>query len=209
MQHFLFLLIFTIKKTLTADQGEAHSRFWGGVLGLGSTTLGIIETGIKQFRLFANAASRLRVFSSETFLRWVGYVGKAFGVVAGVIAAGYDLYHALNEFNKGHTGLAIAYGLSGFAGAWVAVAVVAALPVIGTFIAVAILIGTALYLAFQNRDNIQKWLVQCKWRRIPIDPDDTKEKQDKYKKIEEAELPVWPNMEMEMGELKLALGVEG
>lgn len=197
------------KKTLTADQGEAHSRFWAGVLGLGSTTLGIIETGIKQFRLFANAASRLRVFSSETFLRWVGYVGKAFGVVAGVIAVGYDIFHSFNEFNKGHTGLAVAYGLSGFAGAWVAVAVVAALPVIGTFIAVAILIGTAIYLAFQNRDNIQKWLVQCKWRRIPIDPDDIKEKQDKYKKIEAAELPVWPTMKMEMDELKLALGVEG
>ncbi|MDM6891693.1 hypothetical protein QUG40_24055, partial [Enterobacter cloacae] len=108
------------KKTLSADQGEAHSRFWAGVLGLGSTTLGIIETGIKQFRLFANAASRLRVFSSETFLRWVGYVGKAFGVVAGVIAVGYDIFHSFNVFNKGHTGLAVAYGLAGFAGAWVA-----------------------------------------------------------------------------------------
>ncbi|AMA04328.1 hypothetical protein ACJ69_12060 [Enterobacter asburiae] len=197
------------KKTLTADQGEAHSRFWAGVLGLGSTTLGIIETGIKQFRLFANAASRLRVFSSETFLRWVGYVGKALGVVAGVIAAGYDLYHAFNELNKGHIGLFVAYGMSGLAGLWLAVAVVWAIPVIGTFIAVAILIGTTIYLAFQNRDNIQKWLVQCLWRRIPVGTDYTKENQEKYKKIEAAELPVWPTMKMEMDELKLALGVEG
>ena len=37
----------------------------------------------------------------------------------------------------------------------------------------------------------------------------TKEKQDKYKKKEAAELPVWPTMKMEMDELKLALGVEG
>lgn len=198
------------KKTLTADQGEAHSRFWAGVLGLGSTTLGVIETGIKQFRLFANAASRLRVFSSETFRRWVfGYLGKALGVVAGVIAVGYDLYHALNEFNKGHTGLAIAYGLSAAAGVWLAVAVVAAIPVVGTFIAVVFLIGTAIYLAFQNRDNIQKWLVQCLWRRIPVDIDDPKVEQEKYKMIEAAELPIWPTMKMEMDELKLALGVEG
>ncbi|MBW4200177.1 hypothetical protein JW319_02175 [Enterobacter cloacae subsp. cloacae] len=196
------------KKTLTADQEEAHSRFWAGVLGLGSTTLGIIETGIKQFRLFANAASRLRVFSSETFLRWVGYAGKALGVVAGVIAAGYDLYHAFHELNKGHIGLFVAYGLSGLAGLWLAVAVVWAIPVIGTFIAVAIFIGTAIYLAFQNRDNIQKWLVQCLWRRIPVDTDYTKENQEKYKKIEAAKLPVWPTMKMEMDELKLALGVE-
>ena len=197
------------KKTLTADQKEAHSRFWAGVLGLGSTILGTVESAIKQFRLFANAASRLRVFSSEKFLRWVGYVGKALGVVAGVIAAGYDLYHALNELNKGHFGLFVAYGMSGLAGLWLAAAVVWAIPVIGTFIAVAILIGTAIYLAFNNRDNIQKWLVQCLWRRIPVDTDKTHEKQEEYKQIEAAELPVWPTMEMEMDEFKLALGVEG
>ncbi len=126
-----------------------------------------------------------------------------------MIAAGYDLYHAFNELNKGHIGLFVAYGMSGLAGLWLAVAVVWAIPVIGTFIAVAILIGTTIYLAFQNRDNIQKWLVQCLWRRIPVGTDYTKENQEKYKKIEAAELPVWPTMKMEMDELKLALGVEG
>jgi len=196
------------KKTLTAEQKEAHARFWAGVLGLGSTTLGIIETGIKQFRLFANAASRQRVFSSEAFLRWIGYVGKALGVVAGVIAAGYDFYHFIDEVNKGHIGLAVVYGFSAAAGVWLSVAVVWAIPVIGTFIAVAILIGAAIYLAFHNRDNIQKWLVQCLWRRIPVDKDKTREEQEKYRQIEAAELPVWPTMEMEMNELKLALGVE-
>lgn len=197
------------KKTLTADQTEAHSRFWAGVIGLGSTTLGIIETGIKQFRLFANASSRLRVFSSETFIKWVGYAGKTLGVVAGVITAGYDLYHAFDEGYKGHVGLSVAYSFSAAAGIWVAAAIVWVIPVIGTFIAVAILIGTAIYLAFKNRDNIQKWLIQCFWRNIPVDADDTKEKQDKFKNREAAELPIWPTMKMEMDELKLAIGVEG
>lgn len=197
------------KKVLTADQTEAHGRFWAGVMGLGSTALGIIETGIKQFRLFANAASRLRIFSSETFLRWVGYAGKTLGVVAGVIAAGYDFYHALDEFNKGHIGLFVAYGMSGLASVWLAVAIVWAIPVIGTFIAVAILIGTAIYLAFQNRDSIQKWLVQCLWRIIPVDADYTIEDQNIYRQREVADLPIWPTMKMEMDELKLALGAEG
>ncbi|QBM22766.1 hypothetical protein E1B03_10060 [Citrobacter arsenatis] len=197
------------KKTLTADQQEAHSRFWAGVVGLGSTTLGIIETGIKQFRLFTNAASRLRVFSSETFLKWVGHVGKAFGVVAGVIAAAYDFYHFGDEIYKGHRGLAAAYFFSGLAGLWLTAAVIWAIPVIGTMIAVTILIGTAIYLAFQNRDNIQKWLIKCLWRRIPVDTAYTKAEQEKYRRREENELPKWPIMEMEMKELKLALGIEG
>ncbi|MBD8169925.1 hypothetical protein [Erwinia persicina] len=99
--------------------------------------------------------------------------------------------------------------LTGIAGIWLAIAVSASIPVIGTLIAVAILIGTAIYLAFQNRDSIQKWLIQCLWRRIPVDTDYAKEKQEKYMKAEAAELPVWPTMEMEMDELKLALGVGG
>lgn len=195
------------KKTLTSEQKEAHSRFWAGVSGLGSTTLNIIETGIKQFSLFSHASSRFRVFSSENFLRWVGYAGKSLGVVAGVIAVGYDFYHAFNEDHKGHTGLAVAYFLSALAGIWLAAAIALAMPVIGTFIAVAILIGTAIYLVFNNRDNVQKWLVQCLWRKIPVDTDDTKEKQEKYMRREAAEFPVWPTMKMEMDELKLALGL--
>ncbi|MBD8109487.1 hypothetical protein [Erwinia persicina] len=103
----------------------------------------------------------------------------------------------------------VLYGLSAAAGIWLAFAVVTAVPVTGTFLAVAILIGTAIYLAFQNRDSIQKWLIQCLWRRIPVDTDYAKEKQEKYMKAEAAELPVWPTMEMEMDELKLALGVGG
>lgn len=197
------------KKRLTADQKEALSRFWAGVIGLGSTILGIIETGIKQFRLFASSASRWRIFRSESFLAVVGVGGKILGVVAGAIAAGFDFYHAFNEYKKGHIGLTIAYGLSAAAGFWMTVAVLWSIPVIGTFIAAAILIGTAIYLAFHDRDNIQKWLVQCLWRRIPVDTTKTHEKQEEYKKIEAAELPVWPTMKMEMDELKLALGVEG
>ncbi|MBD8165664.1 hypothetical protein IFU24_22800 [Erwinia persicina] len=103
----------------------------------------------------------------------------------------------------------VLYGLSAAAGIWLAFAVVTAVPVIGTFLAVAILIGTAIYLAFQNRDSIQKWLIQCLWRRIPVDKGETKVKQEEYKKREAAELPVWPTMEMEMDEFKLALGVGG
>jgi hypothetical protein len=57
------------------------------VLGLGSTTLGIIETGIKQFRLFANA-SRLRVFSSETFQ--MGWLRESIWRGGWGIAVGYD-----------------------------------------------------------------------------------------------------------------------
>ncbi|MHA7848456.1 hypothetical protein [Serratia sp. D1N4] len=195
------------KKTLSTDQTEAHSRFWAGVAGLGSTTLSVIETGIKQFRLFADATSRMRVFSSETFVKWfIGYGGKGLGVVAGVVAVFYDGYHTGDEFYKGHFGLAAVYFLSAVAGAWVTAAVIWTIPVVGTFIAVAILIGMAICLALNNRDNIQKWLLQCMWREIPVNTSFSEENQKKYKEREAADLPIWPTMQMEMNELKLALG---
>lgn len=196
------------KKTLTADQKEAHGRFAAGVAGLASTTLNTIETGIKQFRLFTDASSKLRIFGSETFLRWIEFGGKFLGAVGGGIVAGFDAYHAYDEYSKGHRGLMIAYVLSSVAGLWLSVAMVTAIPVFGTFIAVVILIGTTVYLALNNRDKIQKWLLQCLWRRIPVNVAHSKEKKEEYRQREEADLPIWPTMQMEMDELKLALDSE-
>ncbi|MBD8165667.1 hypothetical protein [Erwinia persicina] len=69
----------------------------------------------------------------------------------------------------------VLYGPSAAAGIWLPFAVVTAMPVKGTFIAVAILLGTAIYLAFLSRDSIQKWLIQCLWRSVPVDTSDSKE----------------------------------
>ncbi|CAG7701583.1 unnamed protein product, partial [Allacma fusca] len=196
------------KKTLTADQSEAHAKFWAGVVGLTSASLGIVETGIKQFNLFASASSRFRILHSAAAQKWIFSIpGKILGVVAGAVAVAYDIYHTVDEANKGHIGLAIAYGLSASAGIWLTAALLSNLvPILGTAIAVVILIGIAIFLAFHTRDNIQKWLIQCLWRKIPVDEGSTKENQDFYIKREAADLPIWPGMAMEMNEFKLALG---
>lgn len=192
--------------TLTAGQTEAFLRFWAGVVAASSTSLAIIETGIRQFNLFTNTASKLNVLSSEKFLRWVNIGAKFLGVVGGVVAVGFDLYHAVDEFNKGHKGLAAAYLFSAISGIWLTAAIFSTLPVIGTVIATIFLIGAAIYLAIYNQDNIQKWLGQCLWRKIPVNPRANIKKQEEDRKYEEASLPIWPTMQMEMHELTLALG---
>ncbi|MDR3668907.1 MAG: hypothetical protein P4L35_18920, partial [Ignavibacteriaceae bacterium] len=199
------------KKTLTADQSEAHAKFWAGVVGLTSASLGIVETGIKQFNLFASASSRLRGLRSSIVQKWIfGIGGKLLGVGAGIVAVGYDIYHMVDEKNKGNFGLAVAYGLSALAGSWLIVALwLNSLPISGTIIAVIFLIGTAIYLAINSRDKIQKWLIQCLWRRIPAKEDATEENKEIYLKREAADLPIWPGMDMEMNELKLAISAGG
>ncbi|NMP26615.1 hypothetical protein GW590_07040 [Rahnella sp. SAP-1] len=196
------------KKTLTADQSEAHAKFWAGVVGLTSASLGIVETGIKQFNLFASASSRFRLLRAPMVQKLIfGIGGRLLGVGAGIVAVGYDIYHMVDERNKGHIGLAIAYGLSALSGSWLIAALwFNSLPVLGTIIAVIFLIGTAIYLAINSRDKIQKWLIQCLWRRIPAKEGATEENKKLYQKREAADLPIWPDMDIEMNELKLAIG---
>ena len=91
---------------------------------------------------------------------------------------------------------------------WVSAAIIWAIPVMGTFIAVMILIGTAIYLALNNRDSIQKWLIRTSWRRIPVNERETKKMQEEYRRRESLDLSIW-SAEMEMEQLKLALGIEG
>ena len=193
-------------KTLTADQKEATWRFASGVVAALSTGLTIFDTGIRQFNLFGNAASRLSVLSSEKFFKGIQFGSRLLGALAGVVTVLYDSYHAFDESHKGHLGLAWAYGLSAASGIWLIAAIAGTVPVIGTAIATVILIGTAIYLAIYNQDNIQKWLEQCLWRRIPVDKKESLDVQEKHRSYEEAGLPTWPTMQMEMHELKLALG---
>ncbi|MDR3431139.1 MAG: hypothetical protein P4L95_04400 [Rouxiella aceris] len=116
--------------------------------------------------------------------KWIfGIAGKSLGVGAGIVAVGYDIYHMIDERNKGYIGLAIAYGLSALSGSWLIAALwFNSLPVLGTIIAVIFLIGTALYLALNDRDKIQKWLIQCLWRKIPTNENQTKESQAIFQK---------------------------
>ncbi|KEY58777.1 T6SS effector BTH_I2691 family protein [Serratia sp. DD3] len=192
------------KTKLTPDQTEAAARYWAGVFALASTSLAIIEIGIKEFNLFSNSSSKLSVLSSNKFLSWIGRWGKRFGVGAGVITVLLDSYHTYDEVQNKHYGLAIAYGASALSGAWLTVAIAVEIPVVGTVIAAVILIGTAIFLAINEQDNIQKWLGRCLWRRIPVKASLSEEEEVDYIKKLEAKLPIWPR-NMEMSELKLAL----
>lgn len=63
-----------------------------------------------------------------------------------------------------------------------------------TLAAVILMLGAAIYIAIEGQDNIQKWLEQCLWQKIPND-------NPEYKLP-----PIYPTMEMEMYEFKQALG---
>lgn len=137
----------------------------------------------------------LRSFKNITAYNTLKTVGVRLGVGAGIVAVAFDIFNAIDEIGKNNYGLFIAYLLSAASGVWlIFAALVSTIPVFGTVIAVLIALGTAIFIAYEGQDNIQKWLEQCWWRRVP-------------KHIPVDKWPeIYPSMWMEMAEFKRAIG---
>ncbi|AWS52099.1 MULTISPECIES: T6SS effector BTH_I2691 family protein [Providencia] len=176
------------KKTLSEDQFEAHSRFLSGIAGIISGIIGVLDESVQRFVL-------LRSFKNITAYNTLKTVGVRLGVGAGIVAVAFDIFNAIDEIGKNNYGLFIAYLLSAASGVWlIFAALVSTIPVFGTVIAVLIALGTAIFIAYEGQDNIQKWLEQCWWRRVP-------------KHIPVDKWPeIYPSMWMEMAEFKRAIG---
>ncbi len=186
------------KKTLTKDQLEENSRFYAGAVAVLGTSFGVIETGIKEY-IRVHSMSTTRTFNGLKSLETVSKIlGKFFGLAAGIVTVAFDFYHMVEEGGKGNIGLSWAYGASAATGVWFIFLIFASsLTPIGlviTLVAVILMLGTAIYIAIEGQDNIQKWLEQCLWQKIPND-------NPKYQLP-----PIYPTMKMEMYEFKQALG---
>lgn len=185
------------KKTLPEEVFEAHNRFYAGVAGVVSASVGLVEEGMKRFASFDNLAQKMLFRNSTAFKSLVIGIGKGVGIAAGIVSSAFDIYHANDELNKNNYGLFIAYGLSGVSGIWLTVIIfskmLAAFAVL-TLLAVLIMIGAAIYIAIEGQNKIQKWLEQCLWRQVPAH-------------IPQSEWPdIYPTMAMEMDAFERALG---
>lgn len=118
-----------------------------------------------------------------------------------------DFTHKADRFLKGQFGPALAYAVSAIPGAWLAYAFVSAVPPLSISIAAVLLTVSAIYLALNERNNIQKWLLLCLWRRVPVDKSRNEKDQVLFKEREVRDLPIWPTMEMEIEAFKIAIGL--
>ncbi|MEK9496351.1 hypothetical protein V2H77_07820, partial [Photorhabdus sp. P32] len=114
-------------------------------------------------------------------ITWIGRV-KCLGSLAGIVGVLWDGYHAWDEvFNKGNISLGIAYLVSAISGGLL---VFCSLGPVGIVITLLFYFGANIYLAMKKKDDIQKWLMACLWRKIPAGEED---------------IPViWPDSRMEM-----------
>lgn len=176
---------------------EKMSKLIADTIGAGGTLLDAVERVIFKFKslrlksLVRLSFGRAGAVGLEKGLQFAGRACAAFGFVA----VGWDFYHGYDEIKKEHYGLGIAYLASGLAGgALVASAVFGSLSLgpVGLAIAIAFVLGSAIYIAMQSRDDIQKWLAASWWRQIPDG---------------ESDMPaIWPTMQMEMEQLQSLVG---
>ena len=198
-------------KTLTRDQQESRYRFCSGVMGLSSTILSTIETGIYRFVTFENDATRKAFKNTRVSKYLFGFAGKTLGIVSAAIGAIYDSLHGVDEMMKGNLGLSSLYFLSAGAGFAIIYVLIFA-PLWGPItmiISLIILLGTAIFIALDLPNNLQKWLQQCLWGKLP-EKGLSKLKEFEMLKdsdvVDMFELTTYPTMQIEQDEFKAALG---
>ncbi|TDB61281.1 T6SS effector BTH_I2691 family protein [Photorhabdus khanii] len=124
-------------------------------------------------------------------VKWIRIV-KFLGVRAGIIGVVWDSYHAIDELRKGDIGLGLGYLVSAVSGFLL---IFGALGPLGMFVALVLYFGANIYLAMKKKNEIQKWLASCLWRKIPAGEED---------------IPaIWPDSRMEVDAFNKLMTAEG
>ncbi|MEK9495202.1 hypothetical protein V2H77_01765, partial [Photorhabdus sp. P32] len=122
-----------------------------------------------------------------TKVLWGLEVVKIFGAWAGIVGVVWDLCHMIDEFFfKKNGSLGIAYLVSAISGGLLFVAAIKLITLgpWGIILALVFFFGANIYLAMKKKNEIQKWLAACLWRKIPAG---------------EGDIPaIWPDSRMEM-----------
>ena len=140
---------------------------------------------------------------------WINYY-----ITDGVI---YDISHSIDEFIAGNWGLGSLYFTSAAAGSVIIYVLIFA-PLwgpIAMIISLIILLGTAIFIALDLPNNLQKWLQQCLWGKLPEKGLSKIKEFEMFKEFEMLkdsdvvdmfELTTYPTMQIEQDEFKAALG---
>jgi len=167
---------------------ESSSRFAANIMMAAGSLADSIERVLKDFKGIRWRA-QIRVAMGGKFernmmttLKIVKWLGGAAGVV-GVI---FDLVNMTDEFKKEHYDVGFAYLFSAVGGGILTYGAIigAVLSPVWIIIAVVLMLGSAIYLSLNIKNDIQLWLMSCLWRKNPPG---------------EGLMPeIWPTSEIEM-----------
>ncbi|MDR3433474.1 MAG: T6SS effector BTH_I2691 family protein, partial [Rouxiella aceris] len=157
-----------LPKTFTV---ESTSRFAGNILMAAGSVADSIErvlTNFKEIRWRAQIRVAMGGYFERNMMTMIRSV-KWLGGAAGIIGVVFDFFNMGKEFTKGNMGTGIAYGLSGTGGGILTYGALfsVVLSPAWVIIAVVLMLGAAIYLALNIKNETQLWLMSCLWRKIP------------------------------------------
>lgn len=152
------------EKSLKDENFDASARLYGGMAAVAATTSEVIGTALAERASLGMQFGHGIASTSGEILK---HAGKAFGLGAGLLVAGLDIYKAYSEYREGASGLiVVSYIGSAVIGVALSAAILASasIPIIGILILLAIGIG----ILIENiKDNpVQDWLERCPWGKL-------------------------------------------
>ncbi|CDL85490.1 T6SS effector BTH_I2691 family protein [Xenorhabdus szentirmaii] len=170
-------------------------KYLANIVGAAGTLFDTISRSLAKFKDHKYVA---RLGSEEKIIKYArrfSITSRVFAV-AGYVAAVSDFCYGFNELflkKDGDILLGGAYIISAvFGGALVTFSIGwLALGPVGIIIVTAIFFGSAIYINSNEKNDIQRWLLSCLWRNIPMEEKNTP--------------AIWANQKMEMDEYKRLL----
>ncbi|MFD0707514.1 T6SS effector BTH_I2691 family protein [Photorhabdus akhurstii] len=170
------------------ENTEACTRFMADLVSAMGAIAETCERLLNDFQVLRLQPMLSSVLGKELLtevITWIGKV-KSFGAWAGIVGVAWDLYHVWDELGKGNVDLGIAYSVSAIGGGLLFVAAIdlVTLGPLGIIFALMLFFGANIYLEMKKKNEVQKWLMACLWRKIPAGEED---------------IPfIWPDSRMEM-----------
>ncbi|WP_214086549.1 T6SS effector BTH_I2691 family protein, partial [Photorhabdus heterorhabditis] len=181
------------------ENTEVCTRFAADLVAAMGALAEICERLLKNFQVLRLQPMLSSVFGEKNLLKLIEglEVMKFFGSWAGIVGVAWDLYHVWDELGKGNVDLGIAYLVSAIGGGLLFAAAINLITLgpLGIILALMLFFGANIYLEMKKKNEIQKWLAACLWRKIPAGEED---------------IPaIWPDSRMEMDSFhKLMTSVE-
>lgn len=165
-------------KAMSHEKDETHQRLRAGQVALAGTITELVGTGLSKVSVVSPRFAPALVKMSEA----VSLAGRALGMCAAFVMAGWDLFQSWQYYKKGKSGMALAYVGSAALGVLAAAALWFSWTGVGLILIVLLMAVVCIIEYFKN-NKLQDWLERCLWGKGS----------ERYKSLEE-----------EMAQLKLA-----
>jgi len=152
-----------VDKSMAHEKPENLARLRAGMTALAGTMGEVM--GMAAAKLPMGWLSKGQAISLRLVGRFLERAGKALGLGAALVVAGFDWVRSNKELAEGNVGIAWAYRASAGLGVAAAIAFIAGWAGIGILLAV-LFIAITVAIELYKDNKLQDWLERCLWGKL-------------------------------------------